>query len=99
MWLPPLHPLVYMPHPPSRPIPPHLLSSPACQGGQEGQRTPSPLFLGFAAHKGKGKDQGGCTQGEGLHARGGGGCVSERARGAAHEQKGACALSTPPVPK
>src|SRR6266702_3976141 len=37
-----------------------------------------PHARGRAAHKGRGKDQGGCTQGEGLHARGGGGCVSER---------------------
>src|SRR6266702_786902 len=41
MWLPPLHP--------SLPAPPHLPSSPACWGAQEGQCTPSPLCWGYAS--------------------------------------------------
>ncbi len=88
----------------TRPVPPRLPSSPACRGAQEGQRAPSPLCPGYAARKGKGrsqgmeKDQGECAQGEGLHTRGGGGCASERASGAAHEQNGAHTLSAPPAP-
>ncbi len=59
---------------PPRPTPPHPPSSPACRGAQEGQHTPSPLFPGYAARKGKG-----CTQGEGegpggMHARGRAAC-------------------------
>ncbi len=53
---------------------------------------------GRAARKGRGKDQGECMQGEGLHTRGGGGCASEQASRAAHEQKGARTLSAPPAP-
>ena len=41
MWLPPLCP--------SLPAPPCLPSSPACQGAQEGQCTPSPLCWGYAS--------------------------------------------------
>src|SRR6266702_699441 len=96
MWLPLLCPPVYTP--PPCPVPPCPLSSPACQGVQEGQRVPSPLCPGYAARKGKH-----CVQGEAPCARGGGrtrgnackgkGCMQgERegmqASGAVHEQKG-----------
>ncbi len=46
--------------PAPHPIPPCPPSPPACQGAQEGQRAPSPLFPGYAACKGKG-----CMQGDG----------------------------------
>src|SRR6266702_6016919 len=70
--------------PAPHPIPPRPPSSPACWGVQKGQRTPSPLFPGYAARKGKG-----CVQGEGegpggMHTRGRAACkgrwrVCERA--------------------
>src|SRR6266702_5588325 len=67
---------------PPCPAPPHPLSSPACWGRRDSAPlVPSaqamPHTRGRAARKGRGKDQGGCVQGEGLHARGGGGCASE----------------------
>ncbi len=87
-----------------RPTPPHL-RPPLHAGGcrrDSAPLVPSSLAMpharGRAACKGRGKDQGGCTQGEGLHARRGGGFVSEQASGAAHKQKGACTLSAPPAP-
>src|SRR6266571_4584225 len=78
---------------PAPPILPCPLSSPACWGVQEGQRAPSPLCPGYAAHKGKGR-----VQGEGLHARQGGGQTSKwgcaRTEGDAHPRT----LSTPSAP-
>ena len=55
-----------------------------------------PHARGRAACKGRGKDQGGCMQGEGLHARGGGGTKGGVCKGKGHmqgkgEDQGGCA--------
>jgi len=88
--------------PAPRPIPPHSPSPPACQGAQEGQRAPSPLFLGYATCKGKGRVQGEGEGPGGMHARGRAACkgmgrVCKQAskRGCARTEGGTHPFCTP----